>query len=110
MKRYIKSNNLIDEEFIPEINTEYGNEIVDTVVDEVTDCIRSRYRNASVESNDVVIKSNQIHAVIVIWNKNTELRRMPFDFKAYDEYFDEKDYFSHINRTIRKFVSAICQR
>ena len=110
MKRYIKGSDLLDEEFVPEITKEYGNEIIDTVVEEVTDCIRARYRNASVESKDAVIKPNEIHAVIIIWNKNTELRRMSFDFNAYDEYFDEKDYFSHINRTIRKFVSAICQR
>lgn len=107
MKRYITANNMIDEEYIPNITFDDGEDIVVKVISGIKDRLLRRYKNIYVDADDINVQDNRVQFDVEIYHRNRKIRGGQFYFHAYDSYFDYSDYESHLNRTIDEFVRGI---
>lgn len=107
MKRVINSS-FNSEEFIPEMTLDFvNNSILVPLKDKVLNKLYRRYRGIKVDLDDVVLDNNTLRVDVVVYNNKVEKKRSTFKFTAWDSYWDETDFKSHLTQKLNSFVDAI---
>ena len=111
MKRMIRSaDNLIDDpnEYIPR---SFDKNSVESILRDLDDAVQGkfskRYKQMSVEFEDIFFKGNTMKAKVILYNNGLEKKSKLFEFSAYFDYWDISDYQQHVAMSIQKFVDSL---
>lgn len=110
MKRYVNSSEDVEYSYIPESfesDEDSVDEILNQLHEEITKKFGKKYKNLSVDIDDVRWKPTRLIADVFVYNNDVLKAKGEFDFMAYSEYEDISDYYSHVSRTISKFVNNL---
>lgn len=108
MKRVIRSSSNFDMEFVPELSWEFvENIILPQLKEKVIEKFGRRYKKIAVDLDDIAWEGNRMQAEVIVYNNNQEKLRGMFTFAAWDNYFDEDDFHSHLRQKIASFVNAL---
>lgn len=102
MKLYVKSAQ--DDLYYPDINIDEGLNIINRLRDSLQDKADRRNGQGLVSVSDVEISGDRISMNVEYSRKQNLIIEKQCNIIIYDEYFDEEDYESHINRQIFSFV------
>lgn len=95
--------------FYPKFTQEIVDNILDELVDKISDKYRRPGRMIDVDIDEIQWddEKNSLSALIVVYVNGDIKADKIFKFTAYDEYFDEDDFDSHIYRKIDNFIQSL---
>lgn len=107
MKRVIKSN-VNSDEFVPEMSWDFvENTILPQLKSKVIERFGRRYKGIAVDLDDIAFEGNRMQAEVIVYNNGNGKNRGMFSFAAWDGYWDEDDFNSHLAQKINSFVSSL---
>lgn len=107
MKRVIKSN-VNSDEFVPEMSWDFvESAILPQLKSKVIERFGRRYKGIDVDLDDVALEGNRMQAEVIVYNNGNEKNRGTFSFVAWDSYWDEDDFNSHLAQKLNSFVSSL---
>lgn len=107
MKRVIKSN-VNSDEFVPEMSWDFvENAILPQLKSKVIERFGRRYKGIAVDLDDIAFEGNRVQAEVIVYNNGNEKNHGTFSFVAWDSYWDEGDFNSHLAQKINSFVSSL---
>lgn len=112
MKRVINSSNNIEDfddmSFVFDITDEFiESYIVPKVKSKITERFGKRFKTISIDSDNVRFNKSKVLIEFDVYNNNQHKTGGEFSFTRYNSYFDESDFYQHLNTSISEFVSYL---
>jgi len=91
----------------------FTEEVVDNILDELSDKIRDYYRRPGrmidVDFDEVewYDDPNSLRVLIIVYVNGEMKRDGYFQFTAYDEYYDDRDFDAHVYQAIHNFIKNL---
>lgn len=105
MKKVILAGYIDNYDYVHDITDRDAEHAVHTIVAKLTDKLSSKYKNVSIDADDVRWSSSRLCADFYIYNKNKQVDSGTFEFTRYSDYEDEDEFQQHLNECIDKFVA-----
>lgn len=107
MKRVIKATTNSDE-FVPEMSWDFVEDtILPQLKNKVIEKFGRRYKSIQVDLDDIAFEGKRMQAEVIVYNNGQEKNRGMFTFSAWDGYWDEADFTSHLSQKISSFVNSL---
>lgn len=112
MKRVINSNNNIEDfdemSFVFDITDEFiESYIVPKVKEKLIEKFGKRFKKISVDTDNIRFNKSKVMIDVDIYNNGQHKTGGEFSFTRYTSYFDESDFYQHLNTSISEFVSYL---
>ena len=109
MKRVIKAaDDFFDAEFTFDLSDDFIEQsVIPKLREAITDKYGRRFKNIGIDFDDVRFNEARVDIQVDVYNKDVHKGGAEFRFIRYTSYFDESDFYQHLNTTISQFVSNL---
>lgn len=109
MKRVIKAaDDFFDNEFTFDISDDFiENTIKPKLREAITAKYGKRFKSIGIDFDDDRFDEARVYIQVDVYNKDVHKGGAEFRFVRYKSYFDESDFYQHLNTTISRFVSDL---
>lgn len=104
MKRVIRA--AFEEEYIPNLQQDQYT-YLELLNDAIYERIGRRLKKLKVVFNPVEVTPNEMYVGIELQDKGDPVYETSFKFTAYDSYYDEVEFQSHVMRSIKTYVDKL---